>query len=98
MFTIILEQGKKRKEVYAKGNEHYLCKKDEQEYPLLSELFVDDMDTFASIDMEDLIKELVKVSKALRGFELNHVNDIILLANECARNKKSTLTFNPFIR
>lgn len=97
MFTIIFEKGRKKKEVHTKDNGLYLCQSNQQKYHLLSQLDSEDIDVFSSLDMPLLIKELKEVSTTLEDADLKHINDIILLAEECAKFKKSTLTFNPFI-
>jgi len=98
MITIILES--KTEERLAKvskiNNEDYLLQNNPH-YKILSELSIVDYDAFSKEDMKQLIMELEALKKDINNQEnINHIDEIIELANKCINISDSYLIFTPF--
>lgn len=100
MFGIILESASNERlaTISKRGNDAYLIR-DEAAFPLLGDLSDSSYDVFASHWMPELIAELRRVRDELRAPEdVAHVDDIIALAERCAREPGTRLIFTPFER
>lgn len=98
MFTIILASASKKRlaTISKPGNDAYLIR-DEAVFPVLGDLADCAYDVFASEDMPELIAELRRVKDELQAPEdVAHVDEIIALAERCAREPGTRLVFTPF--
>jgi hypothetical protein len=99
MFTIILQSAVDDTwlaTVAKPGNNAYLSR-DEAEFPLLGDLDDCSFDVFAPHRMPELIAELRRVQDDLHEPEdVAHVDEIIALAERCAREPGRYLIFTPF--
>jgi hypothetical protein len=98
MFTIILASASKERlaTISKPGNNAYLSR-DEKTFPLLGD--VDDYSycVLGAEDMPELIAELRRVRDELHAPEdVAHVDDILALAERCAREPGTLLVFTPF--
>jgi hypothetical protein len=100
MFTIVLKSPTNERLVAISrpGNDAYLIR-DEIAFPLLGDLDDYSYDVFGSDDMPELIAELRRVKDELQAPEdVAHVDDIMALAERCAREPGTRLLFTPFQR
>jgi hypothetical protein len=98
MFTIILASANRERlaTIAKRGNDAYLIR-DEAAFPLLGDLSDSSYDVFGSQRMPDLIAELRRVRDELQAPEdVAHADDIIALAERCAREPGTRLVFTPF--
>jgi hypothetical protein len=97
MFTIILESSDfERLAAVAKRGNAYLMR-DEAEFPMLGDLADCSYDVWGPENMPALIAELRRVKDELQTPEdVAHVDDIIALAERCAREPSTRLVFTPF--
>jgi hypothetical protein len=97
MFTIILESSDfERLAALAKRGNAYLMR-DEAAFPLLGDLSDSSYDVFGLEEMPELIVELRRVRDELQAPEdVAHADDIIALAERCAREPGTRLVFTPF--
>jgi hypothetical protein len=97
MFTIILESATfERLATLANHGNAYLIR-DEAAFPLLGDLDDCSYDVFASHRMPALIAELRRVQDELQEpGDVAHVDDIIALAERCAREPGTRLIFTPY--
>jgi hypothetical protein len=98
MFTIILASANRERlaTIARRGNDAYLIR-DEVAFPMLGDLADCSYDVFGPEDMPDLIAELRRVRDELGApDDVAHVDDIIALAERCAREPGTRLVFTPF--
>jgi hypothetical protein len=98
MFTIVLESAEDERlaTIAKRGNDAYLIR-DEAAFHWLGGISDSSYDVFGSQRMPELIAELRRVRNELRAPEdVAHVDDIIALAERCAREPGTRLIFTPF--
>lgn len=94
MITVILETSTDEElaRVAEQGNGRFLCQRDRQQFPLLSQVDECSFSIFGGADMVALIVELARI----RGSSPGHIDEIILLAERCSQEQGTTLAFTPF--
>jgi hypothetical protein len=98
MFTIILASANKERlaTIARRGNDAYLMR-DETAFHWLGGISDSSYDVFGPEEMPDLIAELRRVKDELQApDDVAHVDDIIALAERCAREPDTRLVFTPF--
>lgn len=84
-------------EIIKNGNESFLWQDNADKYPMLSEVTTFDIETFFPEEMDSLIQELISVKKSLQDeLEIHHIDEIIILCENCKAENKGQIVFNPF--
>ncbi|WP_411342709.1 hypothetical protein ACE3MZ_13670 [Paenibacillus sp. WLX1005] len=99
MFTVILESvdNERLDSVGQEGNAEYLPQDDEYVFKMLGDLATCAYDVFGSNDMKELLIELEQLKSRLFDFyQINHIEEIIQLAERCQTIEHSRLIFTPF--
>ncbi len=85
--------------IHRDGNVRYLVKgANNQEFPYLSDVEIDDHSVLNYKDMDGLIKELTQVEADINEQEdIKHIEEIISLAEECRNNPNTILIFEGLV-
>ena len=84
-------------EIKKHGSAALFLNKDEEEYPILSEITAFDIEVFFSEEMNDLIEELNYLKKSLKDkSDIVYLEEIIRLCQKCQDNNVGEIKFNPF--
>lgn len=98
MFTVIWKSAEDETlvEISHPVNENYLIQSPNV-YPMLGDLCLDAYDVFSYKRMSALVLELKRLKEGILNKEdLQHIDDIIDLANQCKDHRGSPLIFTRF--
>lgn len=102
-FTFILTEKdscggiKSLDKVFKSENYKYLMQSNQDIFPILSELELNDEDSYGPNFMPQLIRELTILLSKVKNLDWKeHIHQIIIMAEVCKRHKNMTLICTPF--